>query len=1068
MVKDLNPLTTPNSVLTDVLNGTMITFNGNEFVLQNDMGNGIVERAKLSPGFLPLGVKEYGGIIYVASYNPDTQECEVGSFPSPERDITGTNKIEYQTGLRDAQFITGEYRTATLRVGGIFSEEPVRIQLKKLNQQEVLQLAPGDMYVTTFEVLDPGSAATGQEEILNTTDFYDFFSVNPAIKKVFSVNFYKVDDTNNIKLIKEAQNLIPYTGNVEEDSFTYYTENSKGSIVIGIELNGLVEYNAAVREISKKSDIIKRLRIEAVGLSDSMVQFEGVRVDANALSEDNTTKNISFHINKDSTVSNKVSMDVTDLKELDIVSLDVTPYTQYGYIPELMKSFRLQMGVAFGGQNVNDVFRWRTNSSSIELDFDFKFQTDHNLSLYLEFYDVWSNYSVITTYTDPSIYGPMRINIPLINEPRTEVFNNEQSGGTNFTNLVDNLDTIHLPVMVNLAQNNGKNLVRRTFELRKDHFYIVRICGIERVIENDTLVDIIYNDVYKLLYTNTAYNSIYDSQNNIAFDDPGYIGDFNQIPYPLEKISYSATLQSGNLSIARILGQLPPEGTGAGQLPTETVNNIRQIFAVNEQPLANDLTVEDTYTANQQHLMNVVVSNKNLIYGRIKPNLFILETLSNSQNIDNSKIIEDTIISEIPTDSQGTITIPNITGEGNYTITVNVSTKRKIKGSFTKETINVNRVVQNGTLEDLLFKHNVSGKACQCNDEGNPSCQDGTQFTLYRTTYNGGNSRGGCTWGKSEWSIRFRIKNHTNNTEYNVYQGKNLDNPVNNDGAAFNSVTLNSKQFFLASTGSYMRGMQGSSQLVFRARAASNPSDARIVVFASKSNPNGISNPNLVAGVLRQLIKYEVQNGSNNNYYVNPNTLLYHENATTLFKEISLELTSKYNATIKTYVFDTLFKGNNNLSWTSLTTDLINNYISSLNTGNNNLQSTINDNGFIPFVNANNQYQKNINFILPDINITKGIDINMLTLFVDSNNNYLQYLGTLENQADNFDPTRPVVSANLNNQSLVDFAKIFRWVNNELNIDPTVGIETTQAITRYEGESFLRTYDKVIDPLFPL
>ena len=36
---DLNPLTTPNNVLTDCVNGTFITFNGDELALQNDAGN---------------------------------------------------------------------------------------------------------------------------------------------------------------------------------------------------------------------------------------------------------------------------------------------------------------------------------------------------------------------------------------------------------------------------------------------------------------------------------------------------------------------------------------------------------------------------------------------------------------------------------------------------------------------------------------------------------------------------------------------------------------------------------------------------------------------------------------------------------------------------------------------------------------------------------------------------------------------------------------------------------------------------------------------------------------------
>ena len=39
MIKDLHPLVTPNTVMTDCLNGTLITYNGDEFILQNDMGN---------------------------------------------------------------------------------------------------------------------------------------------------------------------------------------------------------------------------------------------------------------------------------------------------------------------------------------------------------------------------------------------------------------------------------------------------------------------------------------------------------------------------------------------------------------------------------------------------------------------------------------------------------------------------------------------------------------------------------------------------------------------------------------------------------------------------------------------------------------------------------------------------------------------------------------------------------------------------------------------------------------------------------------------------------------------
>lgn len=94
MVLDNHPLMTPNTVLTDALNATLVTMNGNEMVLQNDMGNTRVENAKLPPGYIPIGMKEYGGIIYIACYNPLTNKGQIGCFPSPQRQKTATQISE--------------------------------------------------------------------------------------------------------------------------------------------------------------------------------------------------------------------------------------------------------------------------------------------------------------------------------------------------------------------------------------------------------------------------------------------------------------------------------------------------------------------------------------------------------------------------------------------------------------------------------------------------------------------------------------------------------------------------------------------------------------------------------------------------------------------------------------------------------------------------------------------------------------------------------------------------------------------------------------------------------------
>lgn len=84
LIMDLNPINTPNEVLTDCVNGTIITYDGNEYTLQNDKGNFELKNCKLKENYIPVGLKEYGDILYIVSYNPLNKHVEIGSYPSPK------------------------------------------------------------------------------------------------------------------------------------------------------------------------------------------------------------------------------------------------------------------------------------------------------------------------------------------------------------------------------------------------------------------------------------------------------------------------------------------------------------------------------------------------------------------------------------------------------------------------------------------------------------------------------------------------------------------------------------------------------------------------------------------------------------------------------------------------------------------------------------------------------------------------------------------------------------------------------------------------------------------------
>lgn len=132
MIKDFHPMQQPQTSYTDMLNGTLITYNDNEQMAQNDMGNYELKNAKLPEGYIPMGIKEYNGILYIISHNPETGKTQLGTYPSPRRLMyTGSElervikpielpKWDSLTGTEDEKYkyilnnITGDYSYSKL------------------------------------------------------------------------------------------------------------------------------------------------------------------------------------------------------------------------------------------------------------------------------------------------------------------------------------------------------------------------------------------------------------------------------------------------------------------------------------------------------------------------------------------------------------------------------------------------------------------------------------------------------------------------------------------------------------------------------------------------------------------------------------------------------------------------------------------------------------------------------------------------------------------------------------------------------------------------------------------
>lgn len=106
LVKDYNEMVSPKTTMSNCLNGTLITYNGNEFTLQNDMGNAKLENVKLPAGYVPVGTTEYGGIVYVASFNPVTGKGQIGSYPSPRQIWEDDQAYNDNATIEYKEFIT--------------------------------------------------------------------------------------------------------------------------------------------------------------------------------------------------------------------------------------------------------------------------------------------------------------------------------------------------------------------------------------------------------------------------------------------------------------------------------------------------------------------------------------------------------------------------------------------------------------------------------------------------------------------------------------------------------------------------------------------------------------------------------------------------------------------------------------------------------------------------------------------------------------------------------------------------------------------------------------------------
>ena len=251
LLMDFAPDNTQATCLTHALNATLLTMNGNELSLQNDMGNGRVETAYLPEGYIPVGTCEFGDIIYIVSYNPITNKSQIGCFPSPERNISSKelSGIETTFNLEDFTKLTD-----------FGFRETISNSVKKVIYDNSLN--PGDKFI-----VHSGNIANNMSRI---SDYGNKSHIVGAFPKQFKINVVAIEDSGKINYLNSdlkwyddffintktssetGKPDIDTYRNILSSGYSVFQSKVSGKLAILIELERIQTFNSTYEVLKSK------------------------------------------------------------------------------------------------------------------------------------------------------------------------------------------------------------------------------------------------------------------------------------------------------------------------------------------------------------------------------------------------------------------------------------------------------------------------------------------------------------------------------------------------------------------------------------------------------------------------------------------------------------------------------------------------------------------------------------------------------------------------------------------------------------------------------------------------
>lgn len=251
LLMDFAPDNTQATCLTHALNATLLTMNGNELSLQNDMGNGRVETAYLPEGYIPVGTCEFGDIIYIVSYNPITNKSQIGCFPSPERNISSKELSGIKTKFNLEEF------TKLTEFG---FRETISNSIKQVIYDN--KLNPGDKFIV--------HSGDIHDNISRISDYGNKSHIIGTFPKQFKINVVAIEDSGKINYLnsdlkwyddfyinqESTSNSnkpdIDSYRNILSSGYSVFQSKVSGKLAILIELERIQTFNSTY-EVLKSS-----------------------------------------------------------------------------------------------------------------------------------------------------------------------------------------------------------------------------------------------------------------------------------------------------------------------------------------------------------------------------------------------------------------------------------------------------------------------------------------------------------------------------------------------------------------------------------------------------------------------------------------------------------------------------------------------------------------------------------------------------------------------------------------------------------------------------------------------